>query len=298
MTHRLGFLVSVCLLGAATVHGLTVLDGLGRKVELREPARKVVSLSPACTEILFALGAGDAVVGVTEYCDYPAEAVSKPKVGGFSGKTISIESIVSFGPDLVIAEGGMHRRVIDLLEASGIRCYAAEAFRLADAYRVIREIGTLVGRSADAERIAYEMRSRIDKTASIVAGFPRPSVFWIVWDDPLMTAGGRTFIADAIERAGGNSLFAGASEQYPIVSLEAVIAADPDWLLSGTDHGEKMNAKSLSQRNGWRSLTAVRENRIALIHADSINRAAPRLADAVEALARVLHPRAFGGGIK
>lgn len=270
-----------------------VVDGLGRSVPASPPATRVISLSPAATEVLFAVGAGSQVVAVTTYCDYPAEARTLPKVGGFSGASISVESVVSLKPDLVVLEAGMHERILGLLTKAGIRCYAADARRLEDAYRLIRDYGALTGRSSEAEAVSRRMRERIDRIKRLVSGRPTPSAFWEVWDDPLMTAGGGTFISDAIEAAGGRNVFASSREQWPTVSLEYVLAANPAWLLSGTDHGAKMNAQTLVARPGWGSLAAVREGRIALVDADSINRAGPRLADAVEALARVFHPDAF-----
>jgi iron complex transport system substrate-binding protein len=141
------------------------------------------------------------------------------------------------------------------------------------------------------------MRKRIEAVARRVSSKTvsggGPTAFWEVWDDPLMTAGGPTFISEAISAAGGRNVFADAKEQYPTVSVESVLARNPDWLLSGTDHGAKLNAQALSLRRGWRSLKAVKEGKIALIDADSINRAGPRLADAIEELARVFHPDLF-----
>jgi len=279
----------------ASAAPVTVVDGLGRTVSLSAPASRVVSLSPACTEVLFAIGAADRVAGVTEYCDYPAEARKKPKVGGFSGKAVSIETLVALAPDLVVVEGQMHERVIAMLENARVPCYAADAQGLADAYRIIAQLGALTGEDSGARRVGGNMRERIDsvrrKTEKAAA---RPLCFWIVWDDPLMTAGRRTFIDEAIEAAGGRNAFADSREQYPTVSLESVIARKPDWILSGAmQRGGRTDAASLSARPGWRILDAVREGRVGFVDADSVNRAGPRLADAVEALAKLLHPEAF-----
>ncbi len=298
---RAAFL-ACCLMLAASAAALQPLtDGLGREVRLADPARRIVSLSPSCTEVLFAIGAADRIAAVTAYCDYPAEAKKKPKVGGFSGKTISIESIVAFRPDLVIAEGQMHGKVIDMLVNARITCYAANALRIEDAYRIIRHLGVLSDREDAADAVAAAMRGRIDAVSRKVsseagASDHRPSAFWAVWDDPIMTSGGPTFISESISAAGGRNVFAEAPEQYPSVSFESVLSKDPDWLLSGTDHGARMNAQTLSVRQGWRSLRAVKEGRVAFVDADSINRAGPRLADAVENLARIFHPDLFPGG--
>lgn len=284
-------LAAASALSAAPV---SVADGLGRTVSLPSPAARIVSLSPACTEVLFAVGAADHVVGVTAYCDYPPAAAAKPKVGGFSGKSISIETIVALGPDLVVVEGQMHERVMKLLDSARIPVYAAAAERLEDVYRIIEQLGALSGRGEDGIRAAASLRGRVEAVRARTAGAAsRPTGFWIVWDEPLMTAGGATFIGEAMEAAGGRNAFADSTDQYPTVSFESVLSRDPDWLLSGTDHGAKLDTRSLALRQGWRSLRAVKEGRIALIDADSINRAGPRLADAIESLARVFHPEAF-----
>jgi len=291
-------LAAFCLflfaLGQTSAAPIALVDGLGRAVALPEAARRVVSLSPSCTEALFAIGAGDRIVGVTSYCNYPSEAASKPKVGGFAGKSLSIESIVALKPDLVVVEGQMHAQVVSMLENARVRCWAAEAKRLEDAYRIVDQLGVLVGAEDGARRVSARMRSRIEAVgARTAAAASRPSAFWVVWDDPLMTSGGATFINDAIFAAGGRNVFADSPDQYPSVSFESVLARNPDWIVSGTDHGAKLNAATLSRRQGWRSLGAVRGGRIALIDADSVNRAGPRLADAVEALARSFHPDLF-----
>lgn len=286
-------LIAVLISAVPVFADIAVVDGLGRRVDSSVPARRVVSLSPAATEVLFAVGADAEVAAVTSYCDYPAAASSKPRIGGFSGKSVSIETIIALSPDLVVVEGGMHQVVMGLLEKASLRCYACQASTLEDAYRIIRDLGTLTGHGAEGARVASIMKSRIDGVRSRVAGLAKPSAFWEVWDDPLMTSGRNTFITEAIEAAGGRNVFSDVGEQWPAVSAEIVLEKDPDWLLSSSDRGDRMSVKNLSARPGWKNLSAVRTSRIALIDADSVNRAGPRLADAVEALARVFHPEAF-----
>ena len=294
--HAVARAFCLSLLTAAYAAAATPLvDGLGRTVSLGRPAARIVSLSPSCTEVLFAIGAADNIVAVTSYCNYPSEALSKPKVGGFSGKSVSLESIVAFRPDLVVVEGQMHERIVAMLSQANIPCYAANALRLEDSYRIIEQLGSLTGHDATAAKVSTDMRERIGAVSRAAAERNRaagsePTAFWLVWDDPLMTAGRPTFINDAIAAAGGRNVFADAREQYPAVSFESLIARNPEWILSGTDHGARINVRSLAVRQGWRSLKAVREGRIALLDADSINRAGPRLADAIETLARIFHP--------
>jgi iron complex transport system substrate-binding protein len=282
-------LAFTALLGAFAA-GPSVTDSLGRKVSLDKPALRVVSLSPSATEILFALGAADAVMGVTDYCNFPPEAVAKPKVGGFSGKTISIEQIVSMRPDLVIVAGGMHEKVMGMLSTVGITSFAAEPTTITEIYANIRAIGLLIGKDANAEKVVLAMKTKIETVGAKVSSGKKPKVFWELWDDPLMSAGGPTFINEAIRLAGGTNVFADMKEQWPMVSLEEILIRNPEWIVSGDDHGDRMNAEQLKKRNGWTNVAAVKNNRIALVEADEINRSGPRFANAVEALARVFHP--------
>ena len=272
---------------------LVLKDALGRTVMLSGPAERVVSLTPSATEILFAVGAGDRVVGITSYCNYPPESSSKTRVGGFSGKTVSAESIVALKPDLVIISGGMHAKVQVLLEAVGIRTFAIEPLGLEDVYGDIAAIGTLTGEEARALWVVADMKGRIESVVAAVRGRTRPKVFWELWDDPLMSAGGPTFINEAISMAGGDNIFAERREQWPMVSLEQLLARKPDWILSGDDHGDKVNVAALRSRALWASIPAVAAGRIATVESDAVNRGGPRLADAVEAIARILHRERF-----
>lgn len=270
--------------------GPMAVDALGRNVSLPTPAARIVSLVPADTEILFAVGAGSAVVADTEFCDYPAGAAALPKIGGFSGKTISIESIIAYRPDLVVASADMHQRVIPLLEAAGVTCLALEPRTLAEVYDTVRILARFAGMDARGEAVAARMEARIEAVRRRVAAEEPATVFWELWDDPLMTSGGGTFVSEAITAAGGTNVFGGLRSNWPVVSLEELIARDPDWILSGDDGRSRLDPATLASRPGWGVLSAVRSGRVAVVPADEISRAGPRLADAVEAIAAILHP--------
>ncbi len=267
---------------------ISAVDALGRRIVLAESARRVISLTPTATEILFAVGAERRVVGITEYCNYPPEAQSKQRVGGFSGATISVEQIVSLKPDLVLVSRDMHGKVIALLEGLGVRTFALEPGSFAEVYRDIRAVGTLTGQGAGAEAVVADMERRIAAAAQRHSGSLRPGVFWELWDDPLMTAGSGTFVSEAIALAGGRNVFDDLKERWPTVSLEQVLLRRPDWIIAGDDHGDRMNLAAVAKRSGWAGLPAVRNGRIAVIDSDIISRGGPRLADAVEALADIL----------
>jgi iron complex transport system substrate-binding protein len=265
------------------------VDVLGRSVGLSGKAQRIISLSPAVTEILFAIGAGDSVVGGTDFCDYPPEAKQKPSVGGFSGNTVSVERIVSLKPDLVILSAEMHGKIIDILDRLSIPSFAMEPQTFAQVYQDIRTLGRLTGHIGNAERVVKTMREKIDAVQRRFASERRVSVFWELWDDPLMTTGSSTFINEAISLAGGKNIFDDLTERWPTVSLEQILLRKPEWILSATDHGDRVNLQAITKRSGWSGIPAIRQGHVGLIDSDSISRGGPRLADAVEAIADLIH---------
>ncbi|GAB4566520.1 MAG: ABC transporter substrate-binding protein [Anaerolineae bacterium] len=279
------------------VEGITVTDALGREVTVQATPQRIVSLAPSNTEILFAVGAGDQVVGVTKYCDYPPEAPEgRTIVGGFSAKSISVETIVSLQPDLVLAAGAIQQPVIEALEQMQIPVIALDAATFDDVYANIRLVGHLTGHEDQAEQVVAEMQDRVAAVTAAVADIPadqRVSVFWEVWDEPLMTAGPHTFIGQMIELAGGVNIFADVEEDYPQISAEEVVASNPDVILGPDSHGDKMTPEQIAQRPGWDGIAAVQAGRVILVDGDIVSRPGPRLADGLEAIARALYPDRF-----
>jgi iron complex transport system substrate-binding protein len=267
---------------------LRVAEVVGRSLVITAPPRRSVSLSPAVTEILFAIGAGSQVAGVTEYCDYPPETAAVPKVGGFSGATVSIERLAALRPDLVILSGDMHGRIITLLDRLSIRNFAVEPRNFREVYHTIETLGILTGNGDKAREVIALMREKISRAGERRGG-ERPSVFWELADEPLMTAGGNTFISEAISLAGGRNIFEDRGELWPVVGAEEVLLRRPDWIIAGDDHGKIVEPGALARRPGWQRIPAVREGRIATVNADALYRYGPRLADAVLAIAEILH---------
>jgi len=275
---------------------ITVTDGLGREVTLEAAPGRVISLAPANTEILFAVGAGDQVVGVTEYCNYPPEAQEREQIGGFSAKTISVEAVVALEPDLVFSVGEIHQPVIEALEGVGIPVVALPATTFDDVYANLELVGRLTGHEEEAGQVVATMKARVEAVEVVVAGIPqeeRPAVFWEVWDEPLMTAGPATFMGQVIEMAGGVNIFGDVTEDYPQISVEGVVDRNPALILGPDTHGDKLTAEQVSERPGWGEIDAVREGRIHLIDGDIVSRAGPRLADGLEAIVKVLYPERF-----
>jgi iron complex transport system substrate-binding protein len=275
---------------------LTVVDSLGRRVSFREAPRRIVSLAPSVTELLFAIGAGPQVVGDTKYCNYPSAAVALPKIGGYTAKTISVEAVVNLTPDLVIAGTASQKPVVEALEKLGIPVLVSAPDSFEAVYASIEQIGEVTNHAQDAAALVAQMRGRVAVVTAKVATVPadrRPSVFWEVFDEPLTTAGPHAFIGQMIQLAGATNIFSDAREDYPQVNAEAVVERNPDVILGPTTQSAKLTPDLVAQRPGWATIKAVRDGRVYLLDGDMSSRPGPRLVDALEALAKALYPELF-----
>jgi iron complex transport system substrate-binding protein len=267
------------------------VDALGRHLDIQNPKR-IVSLSPAITEILFAIDAGERVVGVTIHCDYPMAIEEKVKagaitrVGGFSGATVSIEQIHALNPDLVLLSADMHARIVAVLDAIGIASFAVEPKNFSQTYELIILLAEILGDTPAGEKVVAEMQEKIAAVSERVKNLATQRVFWILSNEPLMTAGGGTFITNAITLAGGQNIFAERSEQWPLISPEQALVQRPDWVLLASDMGE---TAAVFRSPLWQQFAAVREGRTAIVSGDLLYRYGPRLADAVVSIAAILH---------
>ncbi|MDR2633461.1 MAG: ABC transporter substrate-binding protein [Treponema sp.] len=268
---------------------LSIRDVLGRSLSVPAAPRRVVSLSPGVTEILFAIGAGDQVVGLTEYCNYPPETASRTKVGGFSGITVNMETLARLKPDMVIISAFMHGRLIALLERLSIPFFAVEPQNFQEVYETIAALGSLTGHVRGSQEVIGLMQEKIRRVQERRGNRQAPLVFWELSDEPLMSAGGKTFISEAISLGGGKNIFEDIDEAWPLVSTEQVVRRKPDWIIAGDDHGKIIEPRSLARRPGWGVIPAVRQNHIALVNADTLYRYGPRLADAVVRIADILY---------
>lgn len=276
-------------------------DSDGRPLSLPAPARRVVSLSPAATETLYAIGAGPALVGDTTFCDWPPEALKVAKVGGFAASTISVERILSLKPDLVISAGAMHGVIAVALAKLSIPVFVWDPGDFASIASCMEALGELTGRGPEARKAAAAMTSTIESVRARLSSIPRdrrPTVFWEVYDEPLMTCGSATFPHFIIEAAGGRDLFSDLAGQWPRISGEEVIRRAPAWIMGADDHGDKLTARELAGRAGWKGVPAVRDGRIALIPANLVSRASPRVAEGVLAVAGALWPELFPREVK
>jgi iron complex transport system substrate-binding protein len=275
---------------------MTITNALGNEVTLPSKPTRIVSLAPSNTEILFAIGAGDQVIGVTSFCNYPPEAETRDQIGGFSARTISVEKIVALKPDLVFAAGSIHQPIIEALNDLDIPVVSLTGESVEQCYSDIELSGRLTGNVDGATAVVTDMKTRIQAVQTKLMHVPaadRLRVFWQVWDEPLMTAGPKTFVGEMIDLAGGVHIFAELEEKYPQVSAEEVLKRNPAVILGPDSHGDKLTPEIVGQRAGWSQMDAVRNERIHLIQGDMASRNGPRIADAVEAMAQALYPDLF-----
>lgn len=278
---------------------VTITDDYGEKVRLDTMPVRIVSLAPANTEILFALGLGDRVVGVTDYCNYPAEATAKPKIGGYS--TINIERVMAVQPDLVVAAFGNTEEAINRLKSLGLTVIALNPDSIEGTLHDIRLAGKATGTEAEAERLAASMEARIDavkeKTKSVTEP---PTVAHVIWYDPIWVSGSNTFQDELITFAGGTNAFPDL-DGWQIASLERFITTDPEVIIvnSGTgmgDEGVDLIYRYFMNEPRLKTMKAIQQNRVHVIDSDLIDRGGPRLVDALEEVAADIHPDLFEGG--
>jgi len=294
-----GLPASTATVRAAESWPQVVTDGLGRSVRIERKPLRVVSMTPANTEILFALGAGDRVVGVTSWCTYPEEAKSRPKIGGFAATTIHLEAVVVLRPDLVIAGDEAQSLVAGTLAQLGIPVLSVKVRDFAGLYAVIGQVGQLVGEREAAETLVGSLRRRVEVVVArsrLIPPEKRLRVYWEVFDAPVMSAGRTSMVGQLIELAGGINVFADVREEYPQVNTEAVVARNPEVIL-GADmtQGGALTVEILRARPGWSTIAAVREGRIHTLPADPTSRPGPRLVDGLEKVAAALYPQTAEG---
>jgi iron complex transport system substrate-binding protein len=263
-----------------------VNDDLGRQVAVTPAARRLISLAPSVTEILFAIGLGDRVVGVTTYCDYPTQALSIEKVG--DTQKPNLEKIISLRPDLVIVSTASQLEdFMGSLEHLGVPVYVNNPTDLASLLASINRIGVVAGVPDSADSVVRDLKSRIANVQSRVGGLPRPKVLLILSSEPLITAGGGTFINDLVTTAGGESISGDQSADYPQFSLETALARRPEFIFLQAGGAEL--PKPLAET------PAARAGRVYQLDDALLLRPGPRIIDGLEVVARKLHPEAFAG---
>ncbi|MGQ9623390.1 MAG: ABC transporter substrate-binding protein [Candidatus Caldatribacteriaceae bacterium] len=275
--------------------GLEVVDDTGRTVTLLQPALRVVSLTPANTEIVFALGAGERLVGVTTYCNYPEEAREKEKIGNIT--EVDLEAVVRLRPDLVLAGSLTPPEVVEKIGELGYPVFVCDAKTIAQVIEDVQKVALLLGVEEEGRALSEAMEKRVEAIKSRVSTLSqeeRPKVFHLIWHDPLWTAGKDTFIHEFITLAGGENVVSDLSG-YVTLDLEELLRRDPDIITVVSTHGgERLSYNFIMSDERLKGLRATREKRVFVVDGDVVSRPGPRVVEALEIFARIIHPEIFG----
>ncbi|WP_454765595.1 cobalamin-binding protein [Cupriavidus campinensis] len=270
-------LMATLLPGAAHA-AISVIDDAGETVTLAQPARRIVSLAPHVTELIYAAGGGDRIVGTVSYSDYPPQARDLPRIG--DNKALDLERIAALKPDLIVVwRHGNAQKQTDRLRALGMPLFYSEPRKLESIPENLEKLGTLMGTGPVAARAAADFRQQVDTLRRTYAGRPPVTVFYQVWQQPLMTLNGQHMVSDLLALCGGRNLFANETPLVPTVSVEAVVAGNPEAMLTagmGATRTDKPLADFVMWEK-WKQVTAVARNNLFVIDGDLVNRAGPRV---------------------
>jgi iron complex transport system substrate-binding protein len=282
--RALALLLALAAAVDAAAVGVSVQDDDGRRVALPAPARRIVSLAPHATEILFAAGAGRAVVGVTAWSDFPPEASAIPHVGDAIG--LDLERIVALAPDLVVTWPWTAPAQVEHLRARGMAVYMIDAKTISGIAVNVERLATLAGTSGDAAPAVAHWRRRLRALEERPAKAPSLRVFYQLGDAPMFTIGGPQLITQAIALCGGHNAFAKLASPAPMIDTEAVVGARPQVIVAGTDHAQPPAWLAAWQR--WPDLPAVKAGNLFTVDAMLLHRPGPRFLDGVEQLCGVM----------
>jgi len=285
--------VGALFAAAGDAIAITIVDDAGHSFELARSPRRVVSLAPSLTELVFAAGGGASLVGTSALSDYPPAARAIARVGD-AGR-LDVERVIALRPDLVLIwQRGATSRELEQLEAAGIRLFQLEPRRLDDVARAIERLGVLLGHEAEANRRAGEMRAALERLRAGHAGVAPVTVFYQVWRQPLMTINGRQIIDDIVGLCGGRNIFAALTPLVPIVSTESVVGADPEAILTASESAEPVPWRrdpanpSFAEWHRHPGMTAVRRSWLYSLDGDAISRQGPRIVAGAAAVCAVL----------
>ncbi len=269
----------------ASEHGIVVVDDRGRSVELAEPAQRIVSLAPHLTELLFAVGAADRIVATVAHADFPAAAREIPRIG--TATQLDLERLLAARPDLIIAwDSGSPRAPLERLERLGLTIYYSEPSDFGGIGKDLRRLGRLTGNDDLAERSAKDFADTIDALRARYADRPEVTIFYQVWDQPLMTVNDAHLIGEAIRLCRGHNVFGHMEALVPRPGKETVLAADPEAIVSGGPGEDRPDW--LEPWEHWTGLTAVRRDNLFFIPPSLMQRHTPRIAKGTGMLCEAL----------
>lgn len=269
----------VCIVAMSITQALEVTDYLGNTVSLKQPAERIISLTPHVTELLFSVGAGEKIVGTVEYSDYPEAAKDIPQVGNYAG--LNIEAILALQPDVIIywPEGNPARDTARLQQLK-LPLFASDPNSFTEIADDIKRFGALTGYHNHSIQIAQKFLERVEQVALTNQQKEPLRVFFQVWNKPLLTQNGDTFISRLINLCGGVNIFSDLSIKSPQVSIEAVLTEDPDIILVGAQSGQRPDWLDEWSKHPY--LTAVKTNQLLVVEEDLIHRPTLRLLDAAQ----------------
>jgi len=272
----------------AHVSSRSFVDDAGRKIYLAKTPTRIVSLAPSVTEMAFAIGAGDQLVGVTEFCDFPPEALKKPKVGYANP---NLESLMALQPDLVLApKEFLKPDVIMKLEQLKAPVFVVAATTVEDIFAQLHTLGRMLDRSVAANDVIMTLRQRLAEMKLRMQGVPPVRVLYVLNSQPLITVGPGSFIDQLIGMAGGINIAAQSGTPYPRLSMEVVLQQDPEVLVFPVGNAEGISDSEQQAWRQWPAMTAVKQGRLHQIPADLLNRPGPRIVQALGLLTDLLHP--------
>lgn len=283
-------IVLAALLGSELdSNGATFKDALGREVKLQSAPTRIIPLAPSLTEMLYFLGLGSKVVGVTTFSQYPLDARKKPKVGSYIN--LNVEKIMNLSPDLVIGTvDGNEPGVIWILEQAGIKVYIVNPRNVEELLETIVDVGDLCEIPERADRLVRGLRVRVSKIEEKTKPLRKPLVFLQINIKPIMTVSRHTFHHDLIRLTGGLNMAADEGVSYPRISIEEVIRRRPEVILiSSMERGGQFE-RARKEWLRWRSIPAARDGRVHLVDSDLIDRPSPRFIKGLELMAALIHP--------
>ena len=268
-------------------------DSLGREVILYSMPMRIVSLAPSITEMIYFLGLGDRLVGVTRFSYFPEEARNKPKVGAYTD--INVERVITLNPDLVIATADGNKRAdVKMLEEGGIPVYVINPRKVNQLLDTIERLGEICGAPDRAERLVNDLRERVMRVVKAVRNKGRPLVLLVINVRPLMSVNRNTIHHDIIQLAGGRNMTGDQPITYPKLNMEAVVKRRPDVIIISCMERGGEYEKARNQWFRWSALPAVQKGNVYFIDSDLIDRPAPRVVSGLEEMARLIHPEIQG----
>lgn len=268
----------------ASTGTLVIRDDFGDTLSLRAPPRRIVSLNPATTELFFALGAGNRLVGRTHFDIYPLAAQAVQDLG--SAIPPNVESVLGVRPDLVtLYASNANRDAATRLHAAGVATLTLRIDHISDFRRAVEILGRLLGDTARATVLADSVGRTLERVRTAMQAKPRVTAFWKAWDSPVIAIGGGSFLSELVDMAGGRNIYGDDPRPAFDVTIEDVVRRDPDVVFAGPESGARMRAAP-----AWRALRAVREGRILIVDTMLVGRPGVRLGEAAVSLARLLHP--------